>query len=643
MEMFAQQARELVAQMTLVEKVSQMRYDAPAIERLGIPAYNWWNECLHGVGRSGTATVFPQPIGMAASFDESLLEHVAQAISDEARAKYNQYKTFGETGIYQGLTFWSPNINLFRDPRWGRGHETYGEDPLLTGRMGTAFIRGLQEGEDPKYRKLDATVKHFAAHSGPEAGRHSFNAEVSTEDMADSYLWAFRYCIEHAKPAAVMGAYNRINGEPACASSTYLKGVLYEEWKFDGYVVSDCGAIQDINANHHVTKNEKESAALAVNNGCQLNCGKAYHWVKAAVEGGLISEDTVTCAVERLFEARFRLGMFDNDCVYDSIPMNVIECRKHRELNRKMAQESIVLLKNNGILPLNPEKTIAVIGPNADDKTVLLGNYSGTPSHWTTLLRGIQEQARGEVYYARGSVLVEKEALPWAEKPLHEAIYTAKAADVVVLCLGLSPLLEGEEGDAYNGADSGDRKDISLPDIQQQLLCAILDTEKPVVLVNVSGGCVDLRQADERCAAILQCFYPGAEGGNALADILFGRVSPSGRLPVTFYRTVEDLPPFTDYSMKGRTYRFFDGKPLYPFGHGLTYADIKEQWTDPYTVRVKNASETATGYSILRYENRALADFKHIWLDGHTETEVRFLQENENKRQTRSAHSCKEK
>mgnify|MGYP000756942658 FL=1 len=308
-----------------------------------------------------------------------------------------------------------------------------------------------------------------------------------------------------------------------------------------------------------------------------------------------------------------------------------------------MAQESIVLLKNNGILPLNPEKTIAVIGPNADDKTVLLGNYSGTPSHWTTLLRGIQEQARGEVYYARGSVLVEKEALPWAEKPLHEAIYTAKAADVVVLCLGLSPLLEGEEGDAYNGADSGDRKDISLPDIQQQLLCAILDTEKPVVLVNVSGGCVDLRQADERCAAILQCFYPGAEGGNALADILFGRVSPSGRLPVTFYRTVEDLPPFTDYSMKGRTYRFFDGKPLYPFGHGLTYADIKEQWTDPYTVRVKNASETATGYSILRYENRALADFKHIWLDGHTETEVRFLQENENKRQTRSAHSCKEK
>ena len=344
-----------------------------------------------------------------------------------------------------------------------------------------------------------------------------------------------------------------------------------------------------------------------------------------------------------MFEARFRLGMFDSDCVYDSIPINVIECRKHRELNRKMAQESIVLLKNNGILPLNPEKTIAVIGPNADDKTVLLGNYSGTPSHWTTLLRGIQEQARGEVYYARGSVLVEKEALPWAEKPLHEAIYTAKAADVVVLCLGLSPLLEGEEGDAYNGADSGDRKDISLPDIQQQLLCAILDTEKPVVLVNVSGGCVDLRQADERCAAILQCFYPGAEGGNALADILFGRVSPSGRLPVTFYRTVEDLPPFTDYSMKGRTYRFFDGKPLYPFGHGLTYADIKEQWTDPYTVRVKNASETATGYSILRYENRALADFKHIWLDGHTETEVRFLQENENKRQTRSAHSCKEK
>jgi len=380
MKSFRERAKELVGKMTLAEKISQMCYDAPAIERLGVPAYNWWNECLHGVARSGVATVFPQAIAMAASFNTELMHEVATAISDEARAKYNEYRKFGSTLIYQGLTFWSPNINIFRDPRWGRGHETYGEDPYLTGEMGVAFIKGLQG--DGKYRKVDATIKHYAVHSGPESKRHSFDARVNDKDLYEIYLWAFKYCIDNAKPSAVMGAYNRINGEPACASKTYLKKVLFEEFGFDGYVVSDCGAICDINNHHKVTANYAESAALAVNNGCHLNCGDAYKWLKTAVASGLVSEETITEAVERLFEARFRLGMFDDDCEYDNIPYEVIECEKHRELNRKMAAESIVLLKNDGILPLDPGKTIAVIGPNADDISVLLGNYTGTPSRY---------------------------------------------------------------------------------------------------------------------------------------------------------------------------------------------------------------------------------------------------------------------
>lgn len=572
---FQTRAKQLVSQMTLAEKISQLQHASPAIERLGIPAYNWWNECLHGVARAGAATVFPQAIGMAASFHPSLLFEVADAISDEARAKYNEYRKFGSTQIYQGLTFWSPNINIFRDPRWGRGHETYGEDPYLTAVMGTEFIRGLQGSG--KYRKTDATIKHYAAHSGPELDRAGFNATVSKKDLAETYLYAFSYCICHADPSAVMGAYNRINGEPACGSPTYLKETLFHKLGFDGYVVSDCGAICNINQYHKVTENEAESAALALNNGCHLNCGRSYQWLKTAVAEGLITEDVITDAAERLFTARIRLGMFDSDCEYDQIPYETVESKLHRILNRKMAQESMVLLKNDGVLPLSPSTRIAVIGPNADDKSVLLGNYNGTPSRYTTLLKGIQDAAEGSVLYARGCHIYEDKIGAWAEHPLNEAVIAAQKSDVVILCMGLNPTMEGENGDAYNGDFGGDKKDLELPLSQKQLFDAITAVGKPIVFVNVSGSAVNLSAQEETCSAIVQCFYPGAEGGNALADLLFGKVSPSGKLPVTFYCCADDLPPFEDYRMKGRTYRYFRGNVLYPFGYGLSYTSFEYQ------------------------------------------------------------------
>jgi beta-glucosidase len=622
---FREQAEQLVSKMTLEEKMSQMKYNAPAIERLGIPAYNWWNECLHGVARAGVATVFPQAIGMAASFDPEMLNRVATAISDEARAKYNEYKKFGSTEIYQGLTFWSPNINIFRDPRWGRGHETYGEDPYLTALMGTAFVKGLQ-GEG-KYRKLDATLKHFAVHSGPESMRHGFNARVSEKDMRETYLWAFRYVIKHADPSAVMGAYNRVNGEPCCASHTLLQKYLFGEFGFDGYVVSDCGAIADINENHHVTANAAESSALAVNNGCQLNCGKAYESLKEAVEQGLLTEETITAAVVRLFTARFRLGMFADDCEYDRIPYSVVECSEHRELNRRMAQESMVLLKNDGVLPLKNGCSVAVIGPNADDESVLLGNYNGTPSEYVTLLEGIREASSGKVTYARGCHISEKSIHPWAEHPTREAIIAAKKSDVVILCMGLNPSMEGEEGDAYNGALSGDKRDLELPAPQKELYNEIMKLGKPVVFVNVSGSCVGLADQDKRCNAVLQCFYPGAEGGHALADILFGAVSPSGRLPVTFYASADDLPLFDDYSMENRTYKFFKGTPVYPFGHGLTYAKISEKWLDGDTVELINDSDVSTQYTVLKFASvphRELRGFRRVSLNAHEKLKVSF-------------------
>lgn len=641
---FAERAKELVSQMTLAEKMSQMRYDAPAIERLGIPAYNWWNECLHGVARAGAATVFPQAIAMAASFDEELLFEVARTISDEARAKYNEYRKFGYTEIYQGLTFWSPNINIFRDPRWGRGHETYGEDPYLTAVLGTAFVRGLQ-GDDPVYRKLDATLKHFAVHSGPEGLRHSFDAHVSKKDLYETYLWAFRYCVRHAAPAAVMGAYNRVEGEPCCASKTLLENILRGEMEFKGYVVSDCGAICDINRNHRVTENEAESAALAVKNGCDLNCGSAYQYLQAAAAQGLIGEEEITRAVERLMEARLRLGLFAEDCPFDSVPYSVVECPEHLALSRRMAEESIVLLKNDGILPFGKDvRSVAVIGPNAADIPILLGNYNGTPSKTVTLLEGIQ-QSGVTVYYAKGCDIAEDSVGEWAEHPLHEALLAARRSDAVILCMGLNPSMEGEEGDAYNGARSGDKADLELPLSQKRLLEAVLQEGKPTVFVNVSGSAVNLSRADEACGAVVQCFYPGAEGGAALADILFGRVSPSGRLPVTFYRSADDLPGFEDYSMRGRTYRYFEGEALYPFGHGLSYVPIEylsctvEREAVPageaqrVFVRLRNAGEMDAREAVLLFirdrnergvclPQRRLAGFKKVEIPAGGEKEV---------------------
>ena len=625
---FEERAKELVSKMTLAEKIAQMQYEAPAIERLGVPAYNWWNECLHGVARSGAATVFPQAIGMAASFNTDLMFDVATAISDEARAKYNEYKTFGDTQIYQGLTYWSPNINIFRDPRWGRGHETYGEDPYLTGRMGVSFVKGLQ-GEG-KYRKLDATIKHYAVHSGPETLRHGFNAEVSDKDLYETYLWAFKYCVDHADPSAVMGAYNRVNGEACCASKTLLEDILRGEFGFSGYVVSDCAAICDIHQHHHITNNEAESAALAVNNGCDLNCGETYKWLKTSVALGLISEETITTAVERLFAARFRLGMFDDDCEYDAIPYDVVECEAHTKLNLQMAEESIVLLKNDGILPLSPNQNIAVIGPVADDVTVLLGNYNGTPSRYTTLLTGIQSQAKGKVYYARGSHLFDDEVHRAVERPLREAIIAARHADVVIMMCGLNPSLEGEETDNYNGSAGGDKIDIELPPSQRTLYREIIKLGKPVIFVNVSGSCIALTEQDKDCHAVLQCFYPGAMGGEALANIIFGKTSPSGRLPVTFYKTTEDLPDFENYSMENRTYKFFRGTPLYPFGHGLTYSEITEEPIDDNTVKLTNKGPFDTWYSALKFEyipHKNLCGFQKVFLKKGETVTVKFDRE----------------
>ena len=570
-------AEEIVSKMTLAEKMSQMRYDAPPIERLGIPGYNWWNEGLHGVARSGSATSFPQAIGLAATFDPVLIKTIGSAISGEARAKYNGYRRFGNTAIYQGLTYWSPNINIFRDPRWGRGHETYGEDPYLTARIGAAFVEGMQ-GDDPDYNKVDATLKHLAVHSGPESIRHSFDVHPSKRDLWQTYLFAFDYIIRHSKAAAVMGAYNRLYGVPCNGSTELLEDDLRGRMGFEGYVVSDCGAISDFYNGHNVCPDAPHAAAQAVKAGCDLNCGGSYAHLMAAYEAGLIDEDSITKAVTRLFEARSRLGMFDDGCPYDSIPTDAYDTAENDALAREAAQDSIVLLKNDGILPLSPSKRVAVIGPVADSKLVLLANYNGTPKKTVTLQQGIIDavsKAGGKTFCARGCDIVGRDIGDWEENPFREALIAAGNSDVVIMTLGLDPTFEGEQGDGYNSQRGGDRADIDIPEIQMALYREIVKLGKPIVFVSVSGSCLNLREADETANAVLQCFYPGQEGGNALADILFGEVSPSGRLPLTFYRSTDDLPDFTDYDMKGRTYRYFDGDVTYPFGYGLSYTKFE--------------------------------------------------------------------
>lgn len=570
-------AKELVASMTLEERASQLTYNSPAIERLGIPAYNWWNEALHGVARAGTATSFPQAIGLAAMFDEEFMTEIADAIATEGRAKYNESTKHGDRDIYKGLTFWSPNVNIFRDPRWGRGHETYGEDPFLSGRLGVAFIKGLQgQGE---VLKSAACAKHFAVHSGPEDLRHEFNAEVTEKDLRETYLPAFKACVQEADVEAVMGAYNRTNGEPCCGSYMLLRDILREEWGFDGHVVSDCWAIKDFHMYHGVTATPQQSAALAIDAGCDLNCGNIYLYMLQALEEGLITEVHITRAAERLFTTRFKLGLFDRTD-FDEIPYEALECRKHLDMAVEAAGKSVVMLKNDGILPIDKKqiRTIGVIGPNANSRLALKANYYGTASRYITILEGIQDEAGDDVrvLYAKGCELSKDrtEPLAMAYDREMEAVTVAEHSDVVILCLGLDETLEGEELDEGNNCGSGDKKDLELPEVQRQLLERITETGKPVIICLMAGSAINLSFSQEHNSAILQAWYPGARGGKAVADILFGNTSPSGKLPVTFYRTVEDLPGFTDYSMKNRTYRYYEGTPLYPFGYGLTYGDI---------------------------------------------------------------------
>ena len=708
----------LVSEMTLKEKADQLLYTAPAIPRLGIPAYNWWNEALHGVARAGFATVFPQSITIANSWDEELMYKVANSVSDEARAKYHEFQRRGKTGIYQGLTFWSPNINIFRDPRWGRGHETYGEDPFLTGRLGYQFVKGMQ-GDDPKYLKTVATAKHYAVHSGPEPLRHSFNANVSEVDLRETYLPAFRTLVMDAGVFSVMGAYNMFRGFPCCANPG-LYGILRNEWGFKGYIVSDCGAVSDFWKYQKFSKDASESAAAAVKAGTDIECGTDYKNLMNAFERGLLTEADLDTAVRRILAARFKLGMFDPDDLvsYAKIPFFVNCSDYNNTLAREAARKSLVLLKNSdNILPLDKKiRSIAVIGPNADNFEALIGNYSGIPMDPVTILRGITGKVAPEtkIVYAEGSDLAEgihnlvvipsryfqlsdgkqgvsgeyfnnremqgeasftrtddnidfywehlspgydlpdddfgvkwttwlvppetgtyalgswgssgyevylegkkiisernvhhafhKEfpvnfeagkkyklevlyknysgdadmKLLWSKpRPdlLQQAINAAKEADAIVLVLGLSQRLEGEEMKIkIKGFAGGDRTDLDLPEMQEQLMDAVASTGKPVIVVLMNGGALSVNNAQEKAAAIILAGYPGQQGGNAVADVLFGDYNPAGRLPVTYYKSIDQIPPFENYDMAGKTYRFFDGKPLYPFGYGLSYTTFE--------------------------------------------------------------------
>jgi beta-glucosidase len=595
---FDRRAQDIVSRMTLAQKVSQMFNSArpeecvareyrtrngwmpcslcwaTAIPELGVPSYEWWNECLHGCASSWNATVFPQAIGMAATWNPDLIHKIGTAISNEARAKHHECLRTGKIEPHTGLTYWSPNVNIFRDPRWGRGQETYGEDPHLAARIAVAFVRALQ-GDDPKYLKLVATPKHFAVHSGPEKLRHSFDAHVSERDLRDTYLPVFEACVREGRAASVMAAYNRVNGEPAVASKRLLSGILRGEWGFDGFVVADNCATTDLHTGHRVTTTAAEAAALALKAGCDLDCGDVLGALVHAATQGLVKEDEIDSAVQRLFLARFRLGMFDPPALvpYANIPASVIDCEAHRELALETARRSMVLLKNEaGLLPLRDDLAcIAVIGPNADDQDVLRGNYAGTPSREVTVLEGIRNRARrARVLHARGCDLSGASRAGFGE-----AVRIASQADVAIMVMGSSAAWESEENHAWDSELGDDRPHLDLPGVQEDLLKAVHDTGTPVVLVLMAGGGLAVNWADEHVPAIVTAWFPGEEGGTAVAEALFGDFSPGGRLPTTWYRSLEDLPPFEDYSMAGRTYRYFAGEPLYPFGYGLSYARFR--------------------------------------------------------------------
>jgi beta-glucosidase len=584
---------DLVSRMTLEEKASQLVNQSREIPRLKVPAYDWWSEALHGVARAGVGTVFPEPIGLAATFDPPLIHDMATVIGVEARAKHNQAIRAGKHDIYTGLDFWSPNINIFRDPRWGRGQETYGEDPFLTSRMGVAFVTGLQ-GDDPKYFQVISTPKHFAVHSGPEPSRHSVNVDVTKRDMQDTYLPAFRATITEGKAGSTMCAYNRVNGEPACTNSFLLEDELRGAWKFTGYVVSDCDAVADIQRGHHFTETMAEAAAVSLKRGMDNECADYLAKVAGnsdyvkfidAVKQGLLTEKDIDISLKRLFAARFRLGLFDPPEMvkYARTPDSEIDSAAHRQLALKTARESIVLLKNDGILPLGSGvKNIAVIGPLAQSSRVLLGNYNGDPSKSTTALDGIRAQFAGaHVTFTPGTNFLMKDPKTGGTgdstpDTIAAAVSATKQADVVIAVVGITSDLEGEEMEVVvPGFKGGDRTSLDLPKPEEDLLEALKACGKPLVVVLMNGSALSVNWANENANAILDAWYSGEEGGTAIAETLAGVNNPAGRLPVTFYKSVDQLPPFEDYSMKNRTYRYFEGQPLYPFGYGLSYSKFE--------------------------------------------------------------------
>lgn len=570
-----ERVKDLISRLTLEEKISQMMHSAPAIERLGIPEYNWWNEALHGVARAGKATVFPQAIALAATFDEDLVYKIASAISTEGRAKFNAAIKINNRKQYMGLTYWTPNINIFRDPRWGRGQETYGEDPYLTSRIGVAFVKGLQ-GDDPKYLKTAACAKHYVVHSGPEGLRHEFNALPPKKDFFETYLPAFEALVKEANVEAVMCAYNRTYDQPCCGSTYLLNDLLRKKWNFKGHIVTDCGALKDFYDGHNIVKDEVEAAALAIKSGVNLECGTVFKNLKKAVEKGLITEKDIDEQLFYLLKTRFKLGLFDPPELvpYNNIDESKIHCQEHISLAYEAAAKSIVLLKNNGILPLSKNlKDIQIVGVHGNDVQFMYGNYYGLSPNVISISEGIVSKVNpGTRVNFRQGVMLERETL----NPINYALGVTRDADVVIAVLGISCLIEGEEGDPLASSNKGDRVDIKLPDNQIKFLKDLKSRGKsPIVLIVTGGSPISLVEVEDLVDAILFIWYPGEQGGNAVADILFGDVNPSGKLPITFPKSVDQLPPFDDYSMENRTYRYMKEEPEFPFGFGLSYTKFE--------------------------------------------------------------------
>jgi len=623
---------DLIDRMTLEEKAGQLMFDAPAIDRLGVPAYNWWNECLHGVARNGKATVFPQAIGLAATFDTDLMSRIGVAISDEARAKFNANRKVGYVSRYSGLTFWSPNVNLFRDPRWGRGQETYGEDPYLISRLGVSFVKALQ-GDDPRYMKVAAMAKHYAVHSGPEKLRHEFDAVVSRNDLWNTYLPAFEALVTEAKVEGVMGAYNRTNGDACCAHPYLMNDVLRKKWGFDGYFVSDCWAIQDFYQGHNISATKEEAAAKALEAGCNLNCGNTYPALVEAIAAGLTSEKEVNNNLKELLPTRFKLGLFDpvGEVPFDAISTDVVRSKEHIKLTHEAAAKSIVMLKNaNNTLPLSPDVTsVYVAGPTAASAQALLANYYGVSGDLRTILEGVVDNVSDHtaIRYVQGGLLDRPNVNPmdWFSEE-------AEVADVTIACMGITQLLEGEEGEAIASPSAGDRDYISLPPNQIEFLRLLRKKSegKKLVVVITGGSAISIPEVYELADAVLYAWYPGEQGGQAVGDIIFGKISPSGKLPVSFVKTMDDLPPYEDYNMKGRTYRYATQEMLFPFGFGLSYANLqysnmqassnrlKRKKKVTVSVDVSNASDLATDEVVQLYisKNDRSADDAIVSLKG---------------------------